>query len=274
MLFLVPDNDFDTGNSAPPPDDLFEQAAASAKKDARPEEAKAAAFPKEGGASGNQQDTSRKVQLDLDDAPFLEMKEEEPAAPPKNDAPVEMPKPNKPKPEPEPGAKKKLGKKQIIKIAGAAVLLIVIAIGAKMFLFGGEKPPDAPAKEEAKEEGPIVKVIPTTPPVPDAPKGPAFTVKLDPFWIEQRGPEGEIRFLLCQFSIPVETENLNNEIMSKTLVIRDSLYYYLKNRPMTFLTDSDVMNALKADVAGVINENLSAGKVGDIYIEEYRISGQ
>ena len=92
--------------------------------------------------------------------------------------------------------------------------------------------------------------------------------------MEIRGTEGEIRFLRCRFSIPTDSQPLFNELRVKTIALRDSIYYYLDNKPLTFLSDQGAREALKQDLISVINEHASADKIHNLYIEEYLITGK
>ena len=126
-------------------------------------------------------DTSlRKVELDLDDAPFL--KEQDPPPPAKKeDAPLqtteEAPPPNK--------------KKKLIIIAAAALVVVLVAAAAIWWFVLRTPPPPPP--EPVKPE---VIVVPT----PKSPTAKSDSVKeLAPFVIPRQTAKGA-RFLICKFS--------------------------------------------------------------------------
>lgn len=249
MLFLVPDADAADATAAP----------ASAQEKAPP--GRPAGF---------------KVELDLDDAPFLE---EEPPAPEEPEpAPEEQQVAPPPAPsEAPPTLKDKLGlllarflanKKRLIIAGGSGALLLVAAIVINV-VFSGEKEPPAPAPAEPRRV-----TVPAERP-PEEPAGPApVMVSFDPFLVERRGPEGEIRFLRIQFSIPVteEDQGLFTNLVGKRVTIRDAVYYYLANKPLTFLQDRKTQEAIKSDIISVINEHISPSKVKELYLEDYLVT--
>ncbi len=208
-----------------------------------------------------------KVDLDLDDAPFLEEPEEEkteesaakPAAP--------APPPKALEEAPAPGKLKALlanKKKLAIVCAALALLLIVLPLGL-LFVFGGEKPPPPHTPERITVSG--------VPKREDAPPGPTFLYRMPSFFVERRGSEGELRFLHCAFAIPTENSALFIELGSKDIAVRDAVYYYLRNKPLTFLADQNSREMLKQDLLSVINEQVSSEKVTEFLFEEYFVTG-
>jgi flagellar FliL protein len=208
-----------------------------------------------------------KVELDLEDAPFLDEKEEAPplkrkAAPTGGELPA--------------GEKKAsalkgkwsalLANKKRLVLIGGAVLFLLLAPVALMLFFSGEKKPPP--------QTPEVITQPAAPPRPDAPPGPKFLFKAESFLVELRGSEGEIRFLRFRFSIPTENQALYAELMAKNIALRDAIYYYLSNKPLTFLVDAQAHETLKQDVISVVNEHVSSEKIQDLYIEDYYVTGR
>ncbi len=213
---------------------------------------------------------SFKVELDLDDAPFLEepLEEKKAAAPEPETAPVPVKAEEKPK-----KANKfkillerlKAKKKKLILAGGAACILLVAGIAANTLLFSEKAPPP-------EETGPK-RVTIKTEPEPETPPEPVYLVTWDPFLVERHGSEGELRFLYCQFSTPTKDPVLQAEILAKRIVLRDAIYYYLRNKPLTFLTDASKQTALKEDLISVINEHVSSAKISELYFEEYVVRG-
>ena len=248
MLFTVPDFDSPSGG-----------AAAGAQPGGAPSSASKA--------------PSVKVELDIEDAPFLEEpKEEVKKEPPKAaEKPAEAPKADK-------AAKIKFmdrlkpllaNKKKLAIIGGALVLIIVAAVAGNIFL---SKKADPPAPVAAAEPEPQrIVVTGEAPPMPSAPV-PKFLYKWEPFLIERRTPEGEIRFLRCRFTIPTDNPTLYGELQAKRIPLRDAVFYYLVNKPLTFLSDSKKTEELKQDLLSVVNEHISSEKVKELYIEEYLVS--
>ncbi|MDR3073524.1 MAG: flagellar basal body-associated FliL family protein [Deltaproteobacteria bacterium] len=201
--------------------------------------------------------TEQKVELDLEDAAFLE---EEPKPEPKPE-PEEAPPPSKeasPLPA-ESGLKGRLAarKKKLILAGGAAVLLIVLAVAVNTMLFSKKPPPPPPPpppKEEVKKE----------PPPPQQ-----YVMQWERFWVEIKDTEGAVRFLTFRFSIPTENQILFAEMQAKRLILRDALFYYLRNQPILSLSDEARVQTFKADLMTVINEQLGSGKVSDLLIQDY-----
>ena len=195
-------------------------------------------------------DTSlRKVELDLDDAPFLTEQESPPPAK-KEDAPLQVAAdapPNK--------------KKKLILIAGAATLVVVLAAAAAVWWFVLRTPPPPPP-EPVKPE---VIVVPT----PKTPTAKPDSVKeLAPFVIPRQTAKGA-RFLICKFSTVSQSPRVGMEIDQKLIPLRDALYYYLSSKTDAFLLDPASAPTIKKDLSGVLNDYLTQGRIDDILFESY-----
>lgn len=196
-------------------------------------------------------DTSlRKVELDLDDAPFL--KEQDPPPPAvKENAPLQVsedaPPPNK--------------KKKLLIIAAAAALVVVLVAAAAVWWFVLRTPPPPPP-DPIKPE---VIVVPT----PKTPTAKADSVKeLAPFVIPRQTAKGA-RFLICKFSTVSQSPRVGMEIDQKIIPLRDALYYYLSSKTDEFLLDPANAAAIKKDLGGVLNDYLTQGRIDDILFESY-----
>lgn len=209
-----------------------------------------------------------KVELDIDDAPFLDEPEEEKAPEPEPEKPPQAP-PKEPPGEKKPGKLAALlaNKKLLAVAGGGAAAVILIPLLLLLFLGGEKEPPPPPPPEPIRTPAPA-------PVREDAPQGPKYVYAFEPFFLERRGAEGEIRFLRCRFSVPTDNPALYAELQGKTIAVRDSVYYYLAHKPLTFLSDSAISLALKEDLISVINENLATEKIQELFIEEYLISGR
>ena len=195
-------------------------------------------------------DTSlRKVELDLDDAPFLTEQESPPPAK-KEDAPLQVAAdapPNK--------------KKKLILIAGAAALVVVLAAAAAVWWFVLRTPPPPPP-EPVKPE---VIVVPT----PKTPTAKPDSVKeLAPFVIPRQTAKGA-RFLICKFSTVSQSPRVGMEIDQKLIPLRDALYYYLSSKTDAFLLDPASAPTIMKDLSGVLNDYLTQGRIDDILFESY-----
>lgn len=197
------------------------------------------------------QDTSlRKVELDLDDAPFLVDQESPPPAQ-KEEAPLqvvdEAPAPSK--------------KKKLLIIIGAAALALLLVAGAAIWWFVLRTPPPPPPDPIKPEV--IVVPTPTTPTAqPDNVK------ELAPFVIPRQTAKGA-RFLICKFSTVSQSPRVGMEIDQKLIPLRDALYYYLSSKPDEFLLDPANVATIKKDLGGVLNDYMTQGRIDDILFESY-----
>lgn len=213
-----------------------------------------------------------KVELDIDDAPFLEEEPEpepepEPVAPAPEKAPAKK---TEEKTEKKPSFIKRFidklrsdKKLLFLTVGGLAILLVVPPV--LFFLLSGEDAPPPPPPPPV-QQAPVEKVEP----VRAEPSEHLFP--MEPFLVERKGSEGEIRFLRCAFTIVTGEQRIQQEMTLKKIVLRDAIYYYLHNKPLTFLLDNDTTSTIKVDLISVINEHLTLGKIDDLLIEDYFIS--
>ena len=207
---------------------------------------------------------ARKVELDLDDAPFLkeeknETKPDEPAKP----AEGELAMPESEETAPESFIKKLLKRKKLLIGAGAGFVLLIAGL-VVLLLLGREEPP-----KEAEPETHAAEQAEPSSPVEVKPG--EVLIHWEPFWVEYTGQEGETRFLICELSSPTTDPELKAEADLKTLAIRDAIYYYLSHKPLTFLSEQNNADVLKEDLLGVINGYLTRGQLTKLYIENYLI---
>ena len=228
-----------------------EQQKNGAPKDSRRDNGAASAFGKEEG----------KVELDLDDSPFLEDDEPEPESQEKTALTSES---DAPAQEAPPSLKSRLfaSKKKIIMTAGAAVLLFGAAIVVNISILPSKDMPPPPPHEPEK-----VAVAPVTPVAPSPP--PVLTLQWEPFWVELKDTEGDSRFLTLRFSVPMENPALYGEMSGKIFILRDAVFYYLRNQPIISLKDETRVQAFKSELLTVMNEHLGSGKASEILIQEY-----
>ncbi len=240
MLFLLP-----------PPDDDAPPAGAKAELD-----------------QGEASRAAQKVDLDLDDAPFLEDEEEEEAAPAAAAPALDVS-----------AAKEKKALPAWLKsklvIIGAPVLLLLL-IGAVWFFTRpkAEAPPseaakaETPKSDEHKAEPAKTKAEAAPPPPPP----PTDTlIRMDPFLVEQTTANGTIRFLTARFSLLTKDDKTPIEFQRKIYILRDAIYYYLKNKNLEYLTGRNNTDRLKKDVLGVINQYMGATQFDNLLIEEYLV---
>lgn len=221
-------------------------------EEARPgEESAPAQAPKPGQEAAAK--AGRKVDLDLDDAPFLEDEEEQEVA-------LEEP-PEEREVLKDRGVKKPLPaflKKKSFYLGGAVGLLI--ALIAFFAIPRGAIPPPPPPAEPEKPAAPI-----------EVKKGGETLVRLDPFWIEQRDEENNIRFLVARLNFSTDNEQLAKNFVQETITVRNALYYYLKNKDLEFLSDETNGDKLKKDLLAVVNQYMGAGRFETVLFEQYLV---
>ncbi|MBG0778040.1 MAG: flagellar basal body-associated FliL family protein [Desulfovibrionaceae bacterium] len=253
MLFIVPDDtdDFPFGG----------EEAGKAQLDNEELAGDDAAAPAGGVADD-------KVELDLEDAPFLE--DDEAEAPPPAREEVEAPPPSLDMGgEPRESRLKALLRDKRVLIGGGALLLLLIVGIVLFFVFGSTETPGTGEEPQKKEEPAQPAAEQAKPKEPLKPE--EFIVTWDTFWVEHTDKDGKIRFLICKFSAPTLDEKLAWEMRSKKVTLRDAVFYYLRNKDLTFLSDKTNVDALKADLLKVINTHLSNGQLENLLIEEYLV---
>lgn len=205
--------------------------------------------------------TGRKVELDLDDAPFLEDEEDEEeefeAAGEDETPALESEK----KSESGPWYKNK------ILILGVVIILLLTAILVKLFLFPSSAPPP-----EKKPEQPAQVEEPVAPPPEPEPEQPPETIlRMEPFWVEQSGDDESIRFLVVRLALSTTNPVLARDLQRETLLVRNAVYYYLKNKDLNYLTDKKNAEALKDELLTVINQYMSSGAFETLLFEQYLV---
>ena len=204
------------------------------------------------GASGGQ---LNKVELDLDDAPFLQEEKPEIAPAPRGEtAPAE------PVDGASEGGKGKGKKKLLILAAAGGVILLVAAAAVWWFMF---RTPPPPPPEPPK---PDVVVVPSA---PAAQSNPDIIKEFAPFVVPTHEEGGGTRFLVCKFSAIIKDPALSREIDQRMLSLRDAIYFYLRSKDDAFLRDARNGQQIKSDLLGVLNDYMAQGKIEDILFESY-----
>ncbi len=206
---------------------------------------------------------AQKVELDLDDAPFLEEEEEEKEEK-REEKPVEEHLKEEEKEIEEEKEKKPSPfwkKWWFFLILGIVFVGILVFIILKPFKHV-KKTPEEPTKLE-KLEKPKEIIKPEKPPKP-----PKEKVSLTPFIIEYQY-KGKVRWLNLQFMLVVSGRFIVWEINRKMRILRDAIYYYFKNKELTFLTDKKNVKKIKKDLKTILNQYLDKGKIEEVLIQKY-----
>lgn len=202
---------------------------------------------------------TQKVDLDLDDAPFLEDEEEEEVELEEEDEAPQL--------EEEP--KKKKGLPPIFKnkllYMGAVIAVLLVVIAYLLFSGPDTPPPPPPPAEPAPQE----EVIPQPEPEPEKPN--EIQLRMDPFLIEQKDDEGKIRFLEVRLIFSTVDEALVRQFKQETFTVRNAIYYYLKNKDLQFLSDKDNAEKLKKELLAVTNQYMAFGRFETILFEQYLV---
>lgn len=208
------------------------------------------------------QKKNQKVQLDIEDAPFLLASEEAeviPEAPKEklqanvDSTPVENPDSE------ELLLQKKLKKRKLLAVI-FLVILIFISVGGWFFFFRTPPPVNEPTIPE-----PTVVVVPSS----EIITGPSeYKLAFEPFMVEQKNASS-VHFLQATFVGISKDEKVIKESQSKELVLRDAIYYYLGNKTHEYLIDPKNTMAIKQDLLDIVNGYLVSGKMEDILLENY-----
>jgi len=200
---------------------------------------------------------AQKVELDLDDAPFLEEEEEIPVEPAKPAEAVSFDSP--------PKEKSPLGKRKLIIIGAAALVVLVAAALTIKFLFFKGKP-ESVQQETEQTSPPSTAQDNATAAEPEKPE---IQVRMEPFWIEQKAGPDETRFLIVRLLLGTRDPAIAKELDMKLMPARNAIFYYLKNKDVHFLADEENTEQLKNELLMVINQYVTDGKFNTLMFEEY-----
>ncbi len=211
----------------------------------------------------------QKVELDLDDALFLEFEEKEeepePEPEPEPEAPAPLPVVQEQKAPPR-------SRKKLLIFGIAAVLCLLLGAGGAYFFMksGTEQPREVAEPEPQPAQGEHADTAATKTTPENATAKPVVLVAhpMARFQVEYALAD-QIRFLTCRLVVTNITELMRLELETKSVLVRDGVYRYLKNAPLSFLDNPANSDKLKQDLAQVINQHLKSGQIDEILIEEY-----
>ena len=194
---------------------------------------------------------SQKVQLDIDDAPFLMAFD---------DSALPVPEQTETLPAVEEEVKPpRFWEKRPVQISAGALLALLLALVVYFWFFSGP-PPTPPAVIE-----PVIIVVPSEKQLEGSKD---VTLAFEPFMVEQRSG-GSVRFLQARFTAVSSNTDVINEAKGKLLLLRDAIFYYLRNKTHEYLVDPANAQTIKQDLLDIVNGYLVKGKLDDILFENY-----
>lgn len=201
---------------------------------------------------------AQKVELDLEDAPFLDDDDDDDEGEDTENLPAETSESS------QKDHAKPLYRQPKIIIAAAVAVLIVVAL----CIYFGTKPAKKSVAQPKETASPTES---QKSPAELNKNGDEFIVSFEPFWVEQKAKDSKTRFLVCRFSTVTQSEKLSYEVQQKKVILRDAIFYYLHNKDLKYLADKKNVKELKKDVLSVINQYLGNGQIETLLIEEYLV---
>lgn len=202
---------------------------------------------------------TQKVDLDLDDAPFLEDEDED-----EDEIAFEA----EETPLLEQAQEKAkfdlavLLRNKLFLISLVVILLLTIVIVVLLMREPEAPPPPPPPVEEVAPDVVAPAVIE---------EAPEILIRLDPFLIEQKDTDNQIRFLEVRVVVSTPDDGLARQFKQETYVVRNALYYYLKNKDLLFLSDKDNSDKLKSELLAIINQYMGYGQFEALMFEQYLV---
>jgi flagellar FliL protein len=207
----------------------------------------------------------QKVELDLDDAPFLKADEPTPVVEEKAPEAEKAPRIQRAKP----------WYKRPLPLLISGIMILLAALGA-VLLFSASREPKPP-NEPPIAPPPVVEVVenipPPAPPPPQfsppepIPHPQRFLVNLDSFLVLIQGEEGT-RLLTLKFSVHANDITTHFALEEQELHVRNVLYDFLRSQNEENLTRPGAANMLRPALHQALTTALPDGSFGDIFIEE------
>ncbi|MFW5721758.1 MAG: flagellar basal body-associated FliL family protein [Desulfovibrionales bacterium] len=194
-----------------------------------------------------------KVELDLDDAPFLDEGPEEEDQGPAEPAAEVSEHPGEDAPEAGTSLwRAAAGAGLALALTGVIVLLLLRHAGDQALQTSRGLPQGSPSGNTEQVDQPL-------------------SISFAPFLVEYV-QEDSIRFLnLSITAAGPGTADSKQEVLDKTLLLRDAVYRYLKGKDLVFLGDEDNVETLKRDILQALNSPLEHSEFTHLYIVEYMV---
>ena len=212
--------------------------------------------------------SNQKVELDLDDAPFLEWEEDSGEEEGAGEGQKEVVQGEK-----EAEEEDKKSKKSVFELikkwwwVGASALGLLLIIAASLYITSAVDTKDKEGTD--KEESTVVELEESEKSKTNQTKQ-MQQVSLEPFWVVYDTKDNFRQFHLG-IDLSIKGKDPAWELEKKIPVIRDSLYYFLKNKQIQEISDKDNISELKKEIQTVVNNNLSNGKVDKVLIQKYLV---
>lgn len=149
------------------------------------------------------------------------------------------------------------GKKKMIIIIVGALLLVGIAVGATLFLMGGNESPDTAAAEQE-------------PPKPV--KGDPSYVELKPFTVNL-GPEDPVGFLQVQINVLTYFSDVAKEVETNKPLIRNNLTLLFGQQKSEDLRSQEgkqkLQQQVKESIQQVIDKYGSGGEIDNVFFTTF-----
>lgn len=192
-----------------------------------------------------------KVELDLEDAPFLKEEQEVEEQKPE----IEQTGSEIAETKPADTAPKK--KKKLLIIGGIVSFLLLIIIGVVVYFF-------------VFDEKVLPNVIVVAGPEVQAPPK-AFELKLDPFVVQCVDNNGKIHFVKGTFILSTLQNDVYFEISNNQKIIRDAIYYYLGLQDPEILLNPANHQLIKNGLFETVNKYVMSGSIDHLYIDSLLI---
>lgn len=196
----------------------------------------------------------QKVELDLDDALFLEFEDNAPKPPAK--APASSI-----------GSEISLATTPVAQapfwktmwFLGLMVILFLGVSGAAFFVFTAPQSPP-PIDWAMDDETPVSSNTPY----------PERQFSLKPFVVELKQGE-KIRLLTYAFAIPYSNNTFHKELKEKIIPLRDAVYQYLVSSDLVLPDNPESVEKVKSATITRINQIMDTGQISSLYIAEYGV---
>ena len=159
----------------------------------------------------------------------------------------------------------KFAVKKLIVLGGAALVLLVVGIGAAAYFFPGHLP--GPLNFFGGESGPDSHGAKKSKP----PKGePGFIYILDPFIVNLADTD-QPRFLKIRINLEGNAKEQNEEFAKRVPQIKDTVLSLLAKKKYNDLLDSSGKERLKEEILKNLNPKLAGFKFQAVYYTEFVI---